>query len=225
MAEEAARLEEELATRQEEELAARQEEELAAQAAKILAEELEEEAESEIQAEVDPSDEQYTEEEIPAVEVAYEPEMELKEEATVKQEPAATLEAAEPEVFSAFSDDQVIEFDVQADEPIAQNEETVEAVAQQEAMEVSPESEIVEPVEEQIIYEAPEVISEPESLPVTEILEETQSESNEVEEPIQIAAEAFVVGQEEERVPEQNTELPSRMQNLEEADRLVDQVN
>ena len=224
MAEEAARLEEELAARQEEELAARQEEELAAQAAKIL-EELEEEAESEIQAEVDPSDEQYTEEEIPAVEVAYEPEMELKEEATVKQEPAATLEAAEPEVFSAFSDDQVIEFDVQADEPIAQNEETVEAVAQQEAMEVSPESEIVEPVEEQIIYEAPEVISEPESLPVTEILEETQSESNEVEEPIQIAAEAFVVGQEEERVPEQNTELPSRMQNLEEADRLVDQVN
>ena len=224
MAEEAARLEEELAARQEEELAARQEEELAAQAAKIL-EELEEEAESEIQAEVDPSDEQYTEEEIPAVEVAYEPEMELKEEATVKQEPAATLEAAEPEVFSAFSDDQVIEFDVQADEPIAQNEETVEAVAQQEAMEVSPESEIVEPVEEQIIYEAPEVISEPESLPVTEILEETQSESNEVEEPVQIAAEAFVVGQEEERVPEQNTELPSRMQNLEEADRLVDQVN
>ena len=224
MAEEAARLEEELAARQEEELAARQEEELAAQAAKIL-EELEEEAESEIQAEVDPSDEQYTEEEIPAVEVAYEPEMELKEEATVKQEPAATFEAAEPEVLSAFSDDQVIEFDVQADEPIAQNEETVEAVAQQEAMEVSPESEIVEPVEEQIIYEAPEVISEPESLPVTEILEETQSESNEVEEPIQIAAEAFVVGQEEERVPEQNTELPSRMQNLEEADRLVDQVN
>ena len=224
MAEEAARLEEELAARQEEELAARQEEELAAQAAKIL-EELEEEAESEIQAEVDPSDEQYTEEEIPAVEVAYEPEMELKEEATVKQEPAATFEAAEPEVLSAFSDDQVIEFDVQADEPIAQNEETVEAVAQQEAMEVSPESEIVEPVEEQIIYEAPEVISEPESLPVTEILEETQSESNEVEEPVQIAAEAFVVGQEEERVPEQNTELPSRMQNLEEADRLVDQVN
>lgn len=224
MAEEAARLEEELAARQEEELAARQEEELAAQAAKIL-EELEEEAESEIQAEVDPSDEQYTEEEIPAVEVAYEPEMELKEEATVKQEPAATLEAAEPEVFSAFSDDKVIEFDVQADEPIAQNEETVEAVAQQETMEVSPESEIVEPVEEQIIYEAPEVISEPESLPVTEILEETQSESNEVEEPVQIAAEAFVVGQEEERVPEQNTELPSRMQNLEEADRLVDQVN
>ena len=224
MAEEAARLEEELAARQEEELAARQEEELAAQAAKIL-EELEEEAESEIQAEVDPSDEQYTEEEIPAVEVAYEPEMELKEEATVKQEPAATFEAAEPEVLSAFSDDQVIEFDVQADEPIAQNEETVEAVAQQETMEVSPESEIVEPVEEQIIYEAPEVISEPESLPVTEILEETQSESNEVEEPIQIAAEAFVVGQEEERVPEQNTELPSRMQNLEEADRLVDQVN
>ena len=224
MAEEAARLEEELAARQEEELAARQEEELAAQAAKIL-EELEEEAESEIQAEVDPSDEQYTEEEIPAVEVAYEPEMELKEEATVKQEPAATFEAAEPEVLSAFSDDQVIEFDVQADEPIAQNEETVEAVAQQETMEVSPESEIVEPVEEQIIYEAPEVISEPESLPVTEILEETQSESNEVEEPVQIAAEAFVVGQEEERVPEQNTELPSRMQNLEEADRLVDQVN
>lgn len=58
--------------------------------------------------------------------------------------------------------------------------------------------------------------------------EQAQPEVSEVKEPVQVATEAFVVGQSEGQASsatEQNTDVPTRMQNLEEADRLVDQVN
>lgn len=118
------------------------------------------------------------------------------------------LEMATPEVF---------EEEAQADQP------TVDVVFNEVAEETVPET--VESAEEQIIdAPAPEATPESDYRFLSEVEEE-----QEVEEPLQVATEAFVVEPEVEQVAvpvaESVKDAPSRMQNLEEADRLVDQVN
>ncbi|XP_046440384.1 aspartyl/asparaginyl beta-hydroxylase-like isoform X3 [Daphnia pulex] len=116
------------------------------------------------------------------------------------------LEIATPEVF---------EEEAQADQP------TVDVVFNEVAEETVPET--VESAEEQIIdAPAPEATPESDYRFLSEVEEE-----QEVEEPLQVATEAFVVEPEVEQVAvpvaESVKDAPSRMQNLEEADRLVDQ--
>ncbi|XP_046649431.1 aspartyl/asparaginyl beta-hydroxylase-like isoform X4 [Daphnia pulicaria] len=116
------------------------------------------------------------------------------------------LEIATPEVF---------EEEAQADQP------TADVVSNEVTEETVPET--VESAEEQIIdAPAPEATPESDYRFLSEVEEE-----QEVEEPLQVATEAFVVEPEVEQVAvpvaESVKDAPSRMQNLEEADRLVDQ--
>ncbi|XP_057370981.1 aspartyl/asparaginyl beta-hydroxylase-like isoform X1 [Daphnia carinata] len=119
-------------------------------------------------------------------------ESELKEE---------TVIAVEPELEIS---------DVQADQPIVQVEEVAET--NDVAEEIIP------------VPQTAEVVDAPVAEDVSS--DETQSEAEHrfdsvVEEPVQVATEAFLVEEEQSAAPVTN--VPSRMQNLEEADRLVDQ--
>jgi hypothetical protein len=136
---------------------------------------------------------------------------------------------------------EVFEEEAQAEQPII--EQAVDVVSNEVAEETTAVPEIVESPEEQVI-DYPALESIPESVesvsaplsenPLSDADDrfvsgvEEQQEVQEVQEPVQIATEAFVVESEEEQVAvpvaESIKDVPSRMQNLEEADRLVDQV-
>jgi hypothetical protein len=135
---------------------------------------------------------------------------------------------------------EVVEEEAQADQPIVDVEQAADVVSNEVAEETVTVPEIVESAEEQIIDDsAPEIILETDesvSVPSSEKpLSEAdyrfmseEEEQQEVQEPVQIATEAFVVEPEELAAApkaESIADVPSRMQNLEEADRLVDQVN
>lgn len=154
-----------------------------------------------------------------------------EQEKNVEQELKEDVIAAEPEVETP----QVFEEEAQSDQPIVEVEQAVDVVSNKLAEETFPVPEIVESAEEQVPEAIPEVdesVSVPSSeKPLSEadyrFMSETE-EQQEVQEPVQIATEAFVVEPEEQAaapVAESITDVPSRMQNLEEADRLVDQVN
>nr|CAH0104148.1 unnamed protein product [Daphnia galeata] len=134
---------------------------------------------------------------------------------------------------------EVVEEEAQEHQPIVDVEQAADVVSNEVAEETVTVPEIVEFAEEQIIDDsAPEIILETDesvSVPSSEKpLSEAdyrwfmseEEEQQEVQEPVQIATEAFVVEPEELAAApkaESIADVPSRMQNLEEADRLVDQ--
>ncbi len=154
--------------------------------------------------------------------IAVEPEIEVAPEIF---EEVGQVEADQPIVEEATNVPEIIENSVE--EP----EENVE----QELIEnvIEPELEMATPQ----VFEEEAQADQPVDVVSNEVAEETiavpetvgSAEEQEVEEPLQVATEAFVVEPEVEQVAvpvaESVKDAPSRMQNLEEADRLVDQVN
>ncbi|KZS21288.1 putative Small proline-rich protein 3 [Daphnia magna] len=141
---------------------------------------------------------------IPVPEVT-ESEIELKEENVI---------AVEPELEIS---------DVQADQPTVQVEEAVYAETNDVAEEIIP---VTQTADDQVI-DAPAAEDVSTSSEETQSPSEAEDRFDSVEEAVQVATEAFLVEEEQSAAPvaEPVTNVPSRMQNLEEADRLVDQVN
>lgn len=138
-------------------------------------------------------------------------------EEVAQSDAAPAVEVITPETFEAVQVEQVSVDPVPIQEPVPETAPVVQPIAEHQVEEQVPVSlSQPEPAPEQST-ESPQVIS-------TESPQEPK-ESQPVDEPVQVAKEAFLVEPAEQMAAPATTESPSVVNNLEETDRLVDQVN